>query len=309
MRRKLSFDKICTLIQIGLAVLSLFISGYAITKVIEVQNSFNQYHQDYLYMKEEISNETENVESDILMKNENGDNIAVHDERTIDNSIEQNITNNAYSYDENTSRETLLKYAQNAFLAGNYQETVQIYSMEKLQNDPVVNNNLGYMYAKGYYFYESFEKANEYYDKAIEGGCEEARGNKLALYIRIHSIKSLYIIRQECERDNEQIIDYFLSFYDEYESDNYQEKKKFVINTIDDLVMEEWYDFMLSTFYVWEEVGLVKMSEVPTNTDFEYYEFIRFMDEDYVTKILYKKYINQCINIQMLETGFLVNKD
>lgn len=138
--RKLEINSIIKLIII---MLDVILSGSILIKIFSFENNYNQQYQTLIddvshiiqVSQEEINTDIDSIKQTIVSTN-------VH-----------NITNNnAPIINEEMDERTLLKYAENAFLAEDYESVVQIYSMENLNNNPVACNNMGYMFANGIYF-------------------------------------------------------------------------------------------------------------------------------------------------------------
>lgn len=324
------FDRVCALVQIGLGIAALFTSGYTLTKTNhlqdsfnqyqqeytvfkdEVQGSFNQYQQEYSVFKDDITNKIEMIESNTTMNNGAGDNLSFNDGAVINNNTNTDINNYTYPYDETTSTKTLLIYAQNAFRGEDYEKTVQIYSMAKLGEQPIVNCNLGYMYSNGIYFPADIGLADYYYDKAIEEGSEKARTNKLSCHIRWFRTDSIKLLLEEADRDNERVLDYFVSLFPEKQFKSYEEKKNFVHHQLDDLDLEDYGNYMDAIFYTWEYEGYEIIERAPESTKFVQYEYVRTYDgggEDGAISAIYKKYERKCINLDILKESFSYIKD
>lgn len=77
----------------------------------------------------------------------------------------------------------LLRQAAIRYDAGEYAEMIDIYQKPQLEQNPTACCNMGYLYAKGIYVEKSLDKAKDYFDRAIECGCEEAALEILAMYL------------------------------------------------------------------------------------------------------------------------------
>ena len=77
-----------------------------------------------------------------------------------------------------SSLETKLLQAEQAFDSGDYQLMMDIYSYDDTFDSAIRNNNYGYAYANGLYVEENLETAITYFDKAISSGLETAYANK-----------------------------------------------------------------------------------------------------------------------------------
>lgn len=102
----------------------------------------------------------------------------------IENERNQNSTSQTIANDERT----LLTQAELYYNGGKYQSMIELYSSEMLRENPIVFNNLGYMYSKGIYFEQNFDEAIHYYELASQNGLDTALHNLVSL--RLHNCKT-----------------------------------------------------------------------------------------------------------------------
>lgn len=102
----------------------------------------------------------------------------------IENERNQNSTSQTITNDERT----LLMQAELYYNGGKYQSMIELYSSEMLRENPIVFNNLGYMYSKGIYFEQNFDEAIHYYELASQNGLDTALHNLVSL--RLHNCKT-----------------------------------------------------------------------------------------------------------------------
>lgn len=102
----------------------------------------------------------------------------------IENEGNQNSTSQTITNDERT----LLMQAELYYNGGKYESVIERYSSETLQKNPIVLNNLGYMYSKGIYFEQNFDEAIHYYELASQNGLDTALHNLVSL--RLHNCKT-----------------------------------------------------------------------------------------------------------------------
>ncbi len=102
----------------------------------------------------------------------------------IENERNQNSTSQTITNDERT----LLMQAELYYNGGKYESVIERYSSETLQKNPIVLNNLGYMYSKGIYFEQNFDEAIHYYELASQNGLDTALHNLVSL--RLHNCKT-----------------------------------------------------------------------------------------------------------------------
>lgn len=231
------------------------------------------------------------------------------DNSSISNIDDHSVNNSYYSdlIDENTSEDTLLQYAENAFISGDYEEVVKIYSMDRVKDNPVALNNIGYFYANGIYFPEDVESADDYYNRAISAGSKKALENKLALHLRNHLSDSVDIMREGYENRCVNVMA-LLSYYiwesnPEYSLDEIEEKRNWLLYNASDTEKEEF----LNAFYKWEDGDTVYLSYSPADSDLIKYIFIderswvnTQMGTAGTTKI-YRKYELRCVGIETLD--------
>lgn len=88
---------------------------------------------------------------------------------------------------ENTSQQLendeqqLLMQAELYYNGEKYGSMIDLYSSETLRENPIVLNNLGYMYSKGIYFEQNFDMAIQYYENASKKGLNDALHNLISL--------------------------------------------------------------------------------------------------------------------------------
>ncbi len=142
--------------------------------------------------------------------------------------VEKNTTINniASTFNESTSAETLLAYAEKAFLAKDYKSVVQVYCMPQLQNNGIACNNMGYMFATGIYYPVDQEQADKYYDKAIKAGCEKAYENKLKMHLKNYSDDIISLLKQGYEMGNEKVTEFIAYQMEDYETYSQEQKER-----------------------------------------------------------------------------------
>ena len=125
--------------------------------------------------------------------------------------------------ENNESEEKLLQSAANYFLTDNYVETIHIYNLDKLENNAIALNNLGYMYEHGLAYGKDIEKAREYYKKASKLGNNEAMENYILFTIKYPlSFDNLLSVLREGYAHNSETVKAFIKsfFYDPIPSDD-----------------------------------------------------------------------------------------
>jgi len=274
-RKKLTREEKFKVIEILLKVMELFAASSLIMMNIGViENSFN-----------EILTVVENT------------NISTTDNSTT-NIYEKSIV------DEDMDEQTLLGIAQTAYESKDYETVVQVYSMEKLKNNALVNNNMGYMYANGIYFDVNIVRADMYFDKAIELGNENAFYNKLAMHFRLRQGDLIELLIQGYELEKNEVIIEFVSCHFEDYPNYTQEEKERVTESFLFEISEEVQNELLEKFYCWERMGDVYLSYSPENTDLM--QYIKFTEHSGVkdgvayTVKGYRKYVKKCFGIERL---------
>ncbi len=82
----------------------------------------------------------------------------------------------------------LLMQAELYYNGEKYESIVELYSSEALRENPIVINNLGYMYSKGIHFEQNFDVAIQYYENASKKGLDDALHNLVSL--KLHNCKT-----------------------------------------------------------------------------------------------------------------------
>ncbi len=209
--------------------------------------------------------------------------------------------------DENTSVETLLEYAENSYLANNYEVVATIYSMDKLEDNVIANTNLGYMYANGEYFDQNDEMADKYYDKAISLNSMEALNNKIALHMRKKKNDCIELLKQGYKEKDKNISEFVTSHFEGFEEYT-QEQKENMTGQFLYTITEEDRKEIFDKFYYWDEEGIVYLSYSPHNEDFTRYIMIsqHSVSQGKATVKGYKKYVYKCGGIGFLEEHFVM---
>lgn len=292
--KKEKIEKIVNLVLTSLGVVTSLLGagGTYYTNVLKSYNLAIQQVQAY------IGNM--NAEENVIFENSINSN----------NNINSNnqITNNTVFEDANSDQETLLNYAQFYYLANNYEGVARVYGNSLLANNPVALTNLGYMYANGIYFQQNFEIAENYYNKAIELGYQQAMANKVAMYLKYKLLNTELIIAEACESRNVNVGIFLAITMDRITDYSYMYISDF----------GQMYDYhyslgdierieLIENMYFWEDVGLVTCFKAPTRSELEIYEFIRLRDIDNSVAGLYRKYERRCYSIDVLDECFIIN--
>ena len=224
------------------------------------------------------------------------------------NQITNNqITNNTVFENSNTDEKTLLNYAQFYYLANNYEGVARVYGLSTLSNNPIALTNLGYMYANGVYFQQNIEMAENYYNKAIELGCQQAMANKVAMYLKFKLSGTEMVIADACENKNVNVGIFLAETMDRLTNYSYMYISDFsqMYNYYGSLSDAERVE-LIEDMYYWEDAGLVTYAEKPEESKIETYEFIRFSDRDYAVYGIYRKYALKCFLLDALDECFII---
>lgn len=218
-------------------------------------------------------------------------------------SYTEEVTNAYYAalIDENTSERTLLQYAENAFLAGSYEECIKIYSMDKLQDNAIANNNVGYFYANGIYFPENIETADRYYDKAQAEGSKKAFENKLALHLRNKMDDSIQLLQQGYDIKNEKTIDFIAFQIQGYDDFSNEEKWQYAYQYCYGITEEGQKDIWERLYYWDEEETIYLTGRAEAGTELVQYILVDENSSVGATVKTYKKYVRKCSGIDILE--------
>ena len=294
-KRKSILDKLLKVITtVIIPILDIVLGGYLIERVNIVSGNqiqqYSQINEKITQYETDITQRIDKIESTII----NGDT------NTVANTI---TNNNAAIVNESMSEESLLLAAQNAYGAQNYQQLAEIYSIQKIYNNKLVQNNMGYMYANGLYYPVNIEQADFYYDKAIANGDIKAYENKLALHFRTKQDDRVELIKQGYEINDEKMLRFFVSHFEGYENCDLDVANNLVMSFIVD-VTDDGKEELLDEFYKWEYEQTIYVSNSPDNSD-----IVRFIKVDECnygeeTVYTYKEYCNECVGIEMLEEDF-----
>lgn len=281
------------IIKLIIFLLDVFLSGSILIKIFCIENNYNQQYRTLIddvsqiiqVSQEEINTDIESIKQTIVSSNI------------------QNITNNnAPIINEEMDEQTLIKYAENAFWAEDYESVVQIYSMGNLSDNPVACNNMGYMFANGIYFPLNMEMADYYYDKAMELGSTKAYENKLAMHFKYCQDDLIELIQQGYDMGNQKMIEFVTSHFEGYEDYTWDEKENIVVQLLT-VVSEEGQQELLEKFYVWEDKGYVFLSYSPGDTEIIKYIWADDMQYSEGTTHIYEKWEKRCVGIEILEEG------
>lgn len=225
------------------------------------------------------------------------------------NNINSNnqITNNTVFENADTDEKTLLNYAQFYYLANNYEGVARIYGLSALSNNPIALTNLGYMYANGIFFQQNLEMAENYYNKAIELGCQQAMANKVAMYLKFKLSGTEMVIADACENENVNVGIFLAETMDRLTNYSYMYISDFgqMYNYYSSLSDTERVE-LIENMYYWEDAGLVTYAEKPEASNIAIYEFVRFRDYDNALCIIYRKYERKCLLIDALDEQFII---
>lgn len=255
------------------------------------------------------ANNQEIQDNDTSVKgNNNTTTVNNNSNNTTDSHVENN---NYYSQiiDENTSEETMLRYAEYAYGAGNFQDAVKIYSMNKLAMSTVALTNMGYFYAMGHYFQKNYDLADEYYDKAISLGSMKALENKIAMHLKNHKSDSLALLQKGHEANIKRVQEFlknaFSKYYSNYSEYNYDRAVKWALYEAPE---ESKKDF-LNSMYEWINEETVYLSFSPKDTDL--IKYVKTGEFDWTNEKLgivgttnsYERWVLRCKGIELLEEG------
>ena len=204
--------------------------------------------------------------------------------------------------DDTDSPETLLNYARIYYSANEYEKMVRIYADNRLENNAIALNNLGYMYANGIYFEKNIEEADFYYDRAIELGCEQAYNNKMAMYLEEHLEGIPDVILLGLELDNDIIINYIAEMFETDEDKSQRDVRKAILHYFCNEFDKETQQAIIDG-YCYQEWGEAEYIETSKNIQASFmvkYERIKRRQDIFGnTTVVYKKYTRKVKNIEM----------
>lgn len=175
-----------------------------------------------------------------------------------------NMLNTYYTEAEKTAK-SLMEEAIHAYDAKEYLHVIELYSNDKISNTPVVLTNMGFLYENGYGVIQDFNKAEEYYNKAIFQNYEPAYEHKLAMYIKYKLQNTEEIICEGYDLNNKRAAAYIANFYDTEISD------KDAFYTYCKVYSRDEQSEYNQRFYTYISCGEQSFSCIPTNDDFYKY--------------------------------------
>lgn len=184
-------------------------------------------------------------------------------------SINTNVnTLNTYYAEAEKTDKSLMEEAIHAYNAEEYLRVIELYSNEKISNTPIVLTNIGYLYENGYGVTQDFSKAEEYYNKAIAQGYEEAYTHKMTMYFTYCLSGIENIIYEGYERNSEVLANFLSSFYILDSLDKFE----FLDIFCNYYTSEEQLDFLYNNVWEWENMGYVTYTIPPKSCSYERYE-------------------------------------
>lgn len=186
-------------------------------------------------------------------------------------SINTNVnTLNTYYAEAEKTVKSLMEEAIHAYDAEEYLRVIELYSNEKISNTPIVLTNLGFLYENGYGVTQDFSKAEEYYNKAIAQGYEEAYNHKMTMYFTYCLSGIENVVYEGYERNSEVLADFITSFYP---SDS-RDKFEILASFCNDYTSEEQIDFLNTNVWEWVDNGYMKFTIPPTSSSYEQYQWV-----------------------------------
>lgn len=169
------------------------------------------------------------------------------------------IFNNPQDYSENE----ILRQAEIAFDAKDYDAVRKLYTLDKVASNPIVFNNLGYMYANGLSVGRDLGISIHYYDLAIEKKINQAAINKFVALVNNIENQSDYV-NTLYEYINISLKDKKHPLYKKFMEEN----NGIPVNSVGNYFINDYCD-------EWKDTGKrITVTDKPINTMFTLYYWI-----------------------------------
>ena len=207
------------------------------------------------------------------------------------------IINDPQEYSENE----ILRQAEIAFDAKDYDAVRKLYTLDKVANNPIVFNNLGYMYANGLGVENDIKIAMSYYNRASEGIDQDiiTKNKYIALSNKLYDSNCnrndvnsyLKFVNTELHKGKGVVFELF-----KQANDNTS------LNEID-------YDYLTKTLCSdWADVVPAELKVFPNEPPLTFctgYRFVKTIDSDNGKSRVYKKIQRSCKVLNVLEDEFI----
>lgn len=278
------------------SILASFIGISASKQLAEYKIVLDTYTNTINSIDMKISNISNNNNNANSNNNENS-NINVNGNNNVNsNNTNSNInSNNVVNYEAEKTIKSLMEEAIHAYDAEEYLRVIELYSNEKISNTPIVLTNLGFLYENGYGVTQDFNKAIEYYNRAISQDYEPAYEHKLAMYIKYKLQKIEEIICEGYDLGNKRAALYIANFCDSEMSD-----KDALYTYCKIFSKEQQLDFN-QRFYTYTSRGVQSFSSPRVNDDFYLYVPISQKTSLYneISMINYYYHVYKCIPLDL----------
>lgn len=284
-------------INMSIAVLGLIISVLTLIKAKTIENKYSIYNEEL--------EQTINEQYSILCEQNANIGTAIENVQQYVSTNIGTVNNNYGSFiNDSMNEQSLLQYAEMAWNSNDYETVIQIYSLEKMQENPVVCTNLGYMYANGIHVVENTEIAEYYYKKAIEYGGVKAVTNLLAMYLKNCNAERIELLVSAIKNGNELVIDFISCHAENYSQMSMNDKIDYA-NAFCDLTFSEQSSF-LDSFYEWKEMGHVYLYYSPDDNENSVVRHVWIDDLNLASNTvhIYNKYEYLCSGIEVLCEAF-----
>ncbi len=266
-------------------IINIVISICAIIFSLDAKNDVNTYK----IMVQELNTTVTNLNSQIF---------------NIKGDMNQEW-NSTYIYEYEKSVISLLNEAEVFYDSKRYEEVLKVYSDERLRDNVIVLNNLGYMYANGYYVEQDFKVAERYYNEAIESGSIDAYNNKLSMYLKYCLDDIPNVITEGYDLGSKEAAAFVSEF-----SDSENENVKILYDFCNLFTREEQMSY-IDKMYYWDEAGIVSTNKPLSSEKLIRYEVLS--DSDIVNEehnsagfvFMYREYNLRCANIAILGEHFI----
>lgn len=218
------------------------------------------------------------------------------------NVVNSNIYNNIIRNPSDYSEEEILLQAEMFFDAEDYKSVIELYSLEKVCENPVVITNLAYMYSSGYGVEKNIKKALEKYNKAIELGVYHAYKNKIIMLF--NNISLDYDDSNDIITNVREVIN-SCNQYEQFECED--DFWQFLSNEISDIRNVKSVEEFLKKYYYWENEGIQRFNDVPKNSFYKKYENVHSLE--YGKEQDFRKYWTATAYIRKNKVGDLYKEN
>lgn len=213
-------------------------------------------------------------------------------------------------YENSMTEEQLLLKAQDYYIVGEYIKAIQLYTLDKINTNPVALNNLGYMYEKGIFVNKDIKLAKDYYHKAYELGGKDYYNNWFIFNVTYpDSFYSIISLLKDGNRNKCLIVEDFLNYiYQNGLNDNFEKFNQLSYEDQIKVLQYMMYERTMFTsecdYYGSDFVKSVEWDYFPTKNE---YNFL-FIPQKESNGITYYKAEEEQANITRYDGEVVINE-